>query len=93
MTALVPTAPFLHVCYNRQGLTLAIVVEVIEEHFGVLFILVSFVVSDFFSEVDGRVGHRLVLAWFKLCTRETFWYLFCPRGKKMIFFFKCLLLS
>ena len=34
--------------------------EVIEEHFGVLFILVSFVVSDFFSEVDGWVGPSLV---------------------------------
>ena len=57
------------------------------------FVLICFMIGKLLSEVIGRVGHGLVLAWFELCvlpglfrqfftiarTRETLWYiLFIP---------------
>ena len=37
----------------------------LEKHFGVSFVLIRFVISELLSEVGGRVGHGLVLAWFE----------------------------
>ena len=31
------------------------------------FVLIHFVIGELLSEVGGRVGHGLVLAWFELC--------------------------
>ena len=37
----------------------------LEKHFGVSFVLIHFMIGELLSEVGGRVGHGLVLAWFK----------------------------
>ena len=37
----------------------------LEKHFGVSFVLIRFVIGELLSEVGGRVGHGLVLAWFE----------------------------
>ena len=37
----------------------------LEKQFGVSFVLIRFVIGEL-SEVGGRVGHGLVLAWFEL---------------------------
>ena len=55
-TALVPTVP--SPCFLRQSSTVAKV----RETFCVSFVLISF---ELLSEVGGRVGHGLVLAWFE----------------------------
>ena len=52
-TALVPTVA-------RQSSTVAKV----RETFCVSFVLICFVIGELLSEVGGRVGHGLVLAWF-----------------------------
>ena len=54
-TALVPTVP--SPCFLRQSSTVA-------KHF-VSFVLIRFVIGELLSEVGGRVGHGLVLAWFE----------------------------
>ena len=38
----------------------------LQKHFGVSFVLIRFVIGELLSEVGGRVGHGLVLAWFEL---------------------------
>ena len=58
-TALVPTVP--SPCFLRQSSTVAKV----RETFCVSFVLIRFVISELLSEVGGRVGHGLVLAWFE----------------------------
>ena len=57
-TALVPTVP--SPCFLRQSSTVAKV----RETFCVSFVLIRFVIGEL-SEVGGRVGHGLVLAWFE----------------------------
>ena len=59
-TALVPTYSLLPLCSPLQSPRL-------EKHFDVLFFLIRFIFSKFLSEVDGRVGHGLVLAWLESC--------------------------
>ena len=54
-TALVPSP-----CFLRQSSTVAKV----RETFCVSFVLIRFVIGEL-SEVGGRVGHGLVLAWFR----------------------------
>ena len=51
----VPTVP--SPCFLRQSSTVA-------KHF-VSFVLIRFVIGELLSEVGGRVGHGLVLAWFE----------------------------
>ena len=58
-TALVPTVP--SPCFLRQSSTVAKV----RETFCVSFVLIRFVIGELLSEVGGRVGHGLVLAWFE----------------------------
>ena len=58
-TALVPTVPSS--CFLRQSPTVAKV----RETFCVSFVLIRFVIGELLSEVGGRVGHGLVLAWFE----------------------------
>ena len=58
-TALVPTVP--SPCFLRQSSTVAKV----RETFCVSFVLICFVIGELLSEVGGRVGHGLVLAWFE----------------------------
>ena len=58
-TALVPTVP--SPCFLRQSSTVAKV----RETFCVSFVLIRFVIGELLSEVSGRVGHGLVLAWFE----------------------------
>ena len=58
-TALVPTVP--SPCFLRQSSTVAKV----RETFCVSFVLIRFVIGELLSEVGGRVGHSLVLAWFE----------------------------
>ena len=58
-TALVPTVP--SPCFLRQSSTVAKVGET----FCVSFVLIRFVIGELLSEVGGRVGHGLVLAWFE----------------------------
>ena len=58
-TALVPTVP--SPCFLRQSSTVAKV----RETFCVSFVLTRFVIGELLSEVGGRVGHGLVLAWFE----------------------------
>ena len=58
-TALVPTVP--SPCFLRQSSTVA---KVRETFFG-LICPYRFVISELLSEVGGRVGHGLVLAWFQ----------------------------
>ena len=55
-TALVPTVP--SPCFLRQSST-------VRETFCVSFVLIRFVIGELLSEVGGRVGHGLVLAWFE----------------------------
>ena len=55
-TALVPSP-----CFLRQSSTVAKV----RETFFVSFVLIRFVIGELLSEVGGRVGHGLVLAWFE----------------------------
>ena len=57
-TALVPTVP--SPCFLRHSSTVAKV----RETFFVSFVLIRFVIGEL-SEVGGRVGHGLVLAWFE----------------------------
>ena len=57
-TALVPTVP--SPCFLRHSATIAKV----RETFCVSFVLIRFVIGEL-SEVGGRVGHGLVLAWFE----------------------------
>ena len=57
--ALVPTVP--SPCFLRQSSTVAKV----RETFCVSFVLIRFVIGELLSEVGGRVGHGLVLAWFE----------------------------
>ena len=57
-TALVFTVP--SPCFFRQSATIAKV----RETFG-SFVLIRFVIGELLSEVGGRVGHGLVLAWFE----------------------------
>ena len=54
-TALVPTVPS-----PRQSSTAKV-----RETFCVSFVLIRFVIGELLSEVGGRVGHGLVLAWFE----------------------------
>ena len=58
-TALVPTVP--SPCSLRQSSTVAKV----RKTFCVSFVLIRFVIGELLSEVGGRVGHGLVLAWFE----------------------------
>ena len=58
-TALVLTVP--SPCFLRQSSTVAKV----RETFCVSFVLIGFVIGELLSEVGGRVGHGLVLAWFE----------------------------
>ena len=58
-TALVLTVP--SPCFLRQSSTFAKV----KETFCVSFVLIRFVIGELLSEVGGRVGHGLVLAWFE----------------------------
>ena len=58
-TALVPTVP--SPCFLRQSSTVAKV----RETFCVSFVLIRFVIGELLSEVGGRVGYGLVLAWFE----------------------------
>ena len=58
-TALVPTVP--SPCFLRQSSTVAKA----RETFCVSFVLIRFVIGELLSEVGGRVGHGLVLAWFE----------------------------
>ena len=60
-TALVPTVP--SPCFLLQSSTVAKV----RETFCVSFVLIRFVrvIGELLSEVGGRVGHGLVLAWFE----------------------------
>ena len=58
-TALVPTVP--SPCFLRPSSTVAKV----RETFCVSFVLIHFVINKLLSEVGGRVGHGLVLAWFE----------------------------
>ena len=58
-TALVPNVP--SPCFLRQSSTVAKVREI----FCVSFVLIRFVIGELLSEVGGRVGHGLVLAWFE----------------------------
>ena len=57
--ALVPTVP--SPCFLRQSSTVAKV----RETCCVSFVLIRFVIGELLSEVGGRVGHGLVLAWFE----------------------------
>ena len=57
-TPLVPTVP--SPCFLRHSATIAKVREI----FCVSFVLIRFVIGEL-SEVGGRVGHGLVLAWFE----------------------------
>ena len=52
-TALVPTVP--SPCFLAK----------VRETFCVSFVLIRFVIGELLSEVGGRVGHGLVLAWFE----------------------------
>ena len=56
--ALVPTVPYP--CFLRQSS----IVAKVRETFCVSFVLIRFVIGEL-SEVGGRVGHGLVLAWFE----------------------------
>ena len=58
-TALVPTVP--SPCFLRQSSTVAKV----RETFCVSFVLIRFVIGELLSEVGGRFGHGLSLAWFE----------------------------
>ena len=58
-TALVLTVP--SPCFFRQSSTVAKV----RETFCVSFVLIRFVIGELLSEVGGRVGYGLVLAWFE----------------------------
>ena len=58
-TTLVPTVP--SPCFLRQSSTVAKV----RETFCVSFVLICFVIGELLSEVGGRIGHGLVLAWFE----------------------------
>ena len=58
ISALVPTVS--SPCFLVQSATNV-------EHFGVSFVLIHFVISELLPKVISRVGHGLVLAWFKSC--------------------------
>ena len=39
----------------------------VREHFDISFVLIRSVIGELLSEVDGQVGHGLILAWFESC--------------------------
>ena len=45
----------------------ATIAKVIEKHFGDSFVLTRSMIGELLSELDSRVGHGLVLAWFESC--------------------------
>ena len=75
-TALVPTVPSPR--FIRQSSTVAMV----RETFCVSFVLIRFVIGELLSEVGGRVGHGLVLAWFESYVLRLDSYLQSPGQEK-----------